>query len=343
MEKRIKYIDIVKGIGILLVINSHLPNGSSLVTRGVSFNVAAFFAATGALCQIKSNKKQVTIYSNVKRKASALLWPYFSLSLVYITFYGVVNLVSKQDPLAKFLARIFDTITFLGIGTLWFLPVLFIAQIIFELLIKVKKGNIFLFFILIFGPVLCQIATVYGVNSLEMLHNPVNAIITVFLESILGIGYIWLGFHITKIIETRKINDNLYLVIAAVSLGINWFVGPYLESDFHLARIGNFIIFILASFSGIVGCFCISVIFQKIKYISDFFTWVGRNSIIIMGTHLEYKIVNIAYIASISILRNASQGIKSIFMFLIIILVEWLIVTIVNKTRLRYIFYAPKK
>lgn len=176
----------------------------------------------------------------------------------------------------------------------------------------------------------------YGVNSLEMLHNPVNAIITVFLESILGIEYIWLGFYIAKFIETGKINEMLYLVIAAISLGINWLVGPYIESDFHLARIGNPLIFILASFSGIVGCFCISVILQKIKYISDFFIWVGRNSIIIMGTHLEYKIVNIAYIASISILRNASHGIKSLFMFIIVILIEWLIVTIVNKTRLRY-------
>lgn len=145
MENRIKYIDIVKGIGILLVINSHLPNGSSLVTRGVSFNVAAFFAAAGALCQIKSNKEQVTIYSNVKRKATALLWPYFSLSLVYISFYGAVNLILKQDPFAKFLARIYDTTTFLGIGTLWFLPVLFIAQIIFEQLIKVKKVIFFYF------------------------------------------------------------------------------------------------------------------------------------------------------------------------------------------------------
>lgn len=343
MEKRIKYIDIVKGIGMLLVINSHLPNGSSLVTRGVSFNVAAFFAAAGALYQIKSSKKQVTFYTNVKKKARALLWPYFILSLVYITFYGVVNLILKQDPLVKFLARTFDTIAFLGIGTLWFLPILFLAEIIFELLIKMKKGNLFLFLILIFGPMLCQIATVHGVNSLEMLYNPVNAIITVLLESILGIGYIWLGFHITKLIETRKINDNLYLVIAVVSLGINWLVGPYLKSDFHLARIGNFIIFILASFSGIVGCFCVSVIFQKIKYISDFLTWVGRNSIIIMGTHLEYKIVNVAYIASISILHNVSNRIKSLFMFLIIIFIEWLIVTIVNKTRLRYIFYAPKK
>ena len=139
-KERLNYLDVSKGIGILLVVLAHIYafnseiNRELLVTWIYSFHMPLFFIISGMLLKYKNeNDVKKVIISRIK----GLLIPYLFFSLLSIIVKIIINGFDKNMV-------IWDLIysaTGIGIDALWFLPALFIGEILFVLINKIIKNN----------------------------------------------------------------------------------------------------------------------------------------------------------------------------------------------------------
>lgn len=74
-RKRLEYIDIFKGMGILLMIMGHVGFGSRFDHFIHGFHMQIFFFISGFLSKSKS-AKEFSIFTFIKKRAYRLLLPY---------------------------------------------------------------------------------------------------------------------------------------------------------------------------------------------------------------------------------------------------------------------------
>ena len=83
MNKRVEWIDIAKGYGILFVIIGHLYlQDSFLTTQIYTFHMPLFFFLSGYVF----SAKKYNFNEFIKRKAKTILVPYFALGVCMIIF-----------------------------------------------------------------------------------------------------------------------------------------------------------------------------------------------------------------------------------------------------------------
>lgn len=92
-KKRIEWVDIAKGIAIVLVCLGH-RNVPGWLTKWIySFHMPAFFFLAGYTTRYSSYKGWVDF---LKRKTRGLIIPYLSLGLVYILIEFIWALLYKK-------------------------------------------------------------------------------------------------------------------------------------------------------------------------------------------------------------------------------------------------------
>lgn len=139
--KRFDYIDIVKGIGIILVICSHSMY-SDLMSVASSCFIPLFYVASG----------YVTSKVDLKRKAKRLLIPYIFFNAVILTLMWIIGL--RDITLVQFEGILYsryslyrldtvDNCVFMNIGNspLWFLTSMYLAFVWFYLLLQIKRNG----------------------------------------------------------------------------------------------------------------------------------------------------------------------------------------------------------
>ena len=101
-KKRVIYLDMAKGVGILLMIAGHLigalqgidnkPYFAPAYQFITSFHMPLFFILSGILLFLtgEENKEMGVI---VRRKARSLMLPYASFSLIYMVMKGKLTIV----------------------------------------------------------------------------------------------------------------------------------------------------------------------------------------------------------------------------------------------------------
>ena len=135
MKDRIEYIDIAKGIGILLVVIGHVVwgdnypmDGSTTICRFIySFHMPLFFIISG-LC-IKDTKRLSK--DTVARMARGYLIPYAVWSVVYIVAFEIIAIIKHEPSIVNIDNYLFaHAISNCGVAPLWFLLALFISELI---------------------------------------------------------------------------------------------------------------------------------------------------------------------------------------------------------------------
>lgn len=130
--KRLEYIDIAKGIGILLVVVFHCKIGdaSHLHNYVYSFHMPLFFLLAGLCFSTRYNFKDF-----VTKRTQRLLVPCFFFVIIHVTVGCVVH---YQNPYDAVLSKLPMHIP----GALWFLPVLFISEMLcFPLICKMGRSS----------------------------------------------------------------------------------------------------------------------------------------------------------------------------------------------------------
>ena len=112
---RNRTIDVAKGIAILMIIDVHLQSGAVFLV-GETFHVVTFFVISGII--IGSDKKKYekeTIYSFAVKKIKSLIYPYGTMSILFILFMVFISLLKDNSLFSdRVSSAVIKTVTFQG-------------------------------------------------------------------------------------------------------------------------------------------------------------------------------------------------------------------------------------
>ncbi len=258
MKERIEWIDIAKGIVIFLMVIGHTSIPEPVSKWIWSFHMPFFFFISGLLFnEVKYGKVKVLLESRVWQ----LLIPYVLMSLiVFIPLYFLEKTTLEE------------LITGWKGYPLWFVPVLFVAEITGTFTIKLCKGKSEGTFVgavamVIIGFLLCR----------SNWHYPYK------IESVpLATFYFILGWQLKYKVNTLHSNWILLLFTGIVHLLLSQYL-PKLDMCFN-----NFGTWFnpISSVLGIVLIMSIArytEIVKMPKIVKFFFLWAGQNTLCIMG------------------------------------------------------------
>lgn len=163
---RIEYIDIAKGIGIILVVFGHvirgdnypIPFAQQICYSIFSFHMPLFFIISG-LC-IKETKE--FNLPTVKKMVKAYLIPYVVWTVVFIVLFQF-EAVMKGTSILRFDNALFaHAISPCGLAPLWFLIALFFSEIITLSLKPFLNRTMVFIVLLVFLSMLTLVLSVWG-------------------------------------------------------------------------------------------------------------------------------------------------------------------------------------
>lgn len=133
VKTREPWVDIAKGIGIILVVVGHACCPELPHAIIYSFHMPLFFFLSGLFIS-RQCEKGFSIY--LKKNFKSLLLPYLYFNIFSIAFHYVMSMIFHKELLQ---GSVFDNIIGIFVGmrwgssyhhVLWFLPCLFFAKLI---------------------------------------------------------------------------------------------------------------------------------------------------------------------------------------------------------------------
>jgi len=325
MENRLKYIDIAKGIAIILVVLGHIDFGDNFVCNWIySFHMPIFFIISGFFI----TSKTINIKDNIIVESKKLLYPYFSFSILAL-LYLIIKFILGSIDFSVLSVAIIDTITLNGYSALWFLPTLFFSKILVNIIENSNISKKIYIFLILF------ICLQNYLGILDLLSFSILKSIYIFVNRIIiSMIFLKIGSILRKHLITKNMNFYFCILLIIVSLfvsQINGFV------DLHYLVLNNSLLYFLLAFVNSYIILSVSKNLENIK-ILDYF---GKNSLIIYGTHLTTPLIMIC--KKIVEFIGISEIIVFDFLVLIMMLaIEIIIIFLINKYFI-WLIKFPKK
>lgn len=252
MIKHIDYIDRTKGLLILLVIIGHTFISGFFHDLIYTFHMPAFFIISGVLMNYSSSLKK-PLRSVIFSKIYTLIIPYLFFEIIGIVYHFIAN-GTLQNPIGY----IYDIITMHCYNIVdWFLPTLFFAELLFIFLRKISNNYILISF---------------GILAI-LLSGILNFII--FNRILLAFAFICFGYYSHKVFAWN--NQIVFVLSIAVTIIVTLING---SSDINSWNYKYYPIFLIGAITGTY------FIIQLCKYFNFRLQYFGKNSLVIMGTHL---------------------------------------------------------
>ena len=239
-KARNRGIDILKGIGILFVFIGHMGSpygGGTIVAYAYSFHMPLFFLVAGYL---STNVSSYSIVEYTKKKAKALLIPY---ALIFLFSYLWTNTLYplsqglKVFPYPHTLTNFLKAFILSG-GylekiplnnfPLWFLPLMFIASLVFYFILQIKDKRILLSIAFIIS--LITIPLQNFVTGRPAWH--INVLPA-------AIFYMLIGYLFKKYTQDKAINKYSYIA-ATASLFLGYIIFSFIGSQGGIAHLSSY-------------------------------------------------------------------------------------------------------
>lgn len=261
MRERYKELDLMKGIGILLVYLGHSFNFPNFKWTKIlfflgntvySFHMPLFFFISGLL---SNTNKEINLEKFYKGKLKRLLIPYLFINAIdFFPRTLFPKLVNSEFGGVK-------EVLFYGTKISWFVYTLFIIFMFFPFLDKyiLKKDKYYLF-----GIFLVVINYLKVFNNIEMFS--LNKVVTYLLHFYLG--YIIKPFYKEKIKNGIGSKNLTFFIISIIFLSLSY--------RYHYLNYFNSVIF---SILGVLFVLNISLRMKEDTNIYKFFNFLGINSL----------------------------------------------------------------
>ena len=130
-KERVTYLDMAKGVGILLVILGHEADLPLAARQFVtSFHMPLFFILSGmAVCL--TGEKERPFSQILKRKSRSIMRPYFIFSVLCLIMEVFCAGVLKNVLWETVREHLWATVCLAGASVFWFLPALFFGELLF--------------------------------------------------------------------------------------------------------------------------------------------------------------------------------------------------------------------
>lgn len=274
--ERLKLFDILKAIGIILVIIGHTIKGNLIGNIICSFHMPLFFLVSGYFLKEKYPFP-------IKQLYRRLLKPYMVTCILLILFacatYFYFNKTINWDfPLKWILSALYGNgikneicnITLESVGPLWFLLALFWGTLIVQISLKYNKQCPALLTI-----ILCVIISLYFSTHKLLLPFSIR-------QGMLSAGYIYLGYIIKKYYPAIIVQSK----IAWIPLFIIWIMS--IKSGFLSILQGYAnpeLITLLGALCGTYFAYLLSIWLTKNKRATTIFCSIGKLTLLILCIH----------------------------------------------------------
>ena len=293
MSNRIQYIDIARGIGILLVVLGH--NDFALVSPFVyqviySFHMPLFFFLSGYFIN-----PSVGFWEFVRRRFHSLLKPFlFTIFMIYFVSVSFEKM-SFQTALFRITKSLYGTGYYLDWVQLWFLPHLFVvslyAYVFLFVLSKVNnrwwRWGILLATLAISIPLLKTFypffLQVFG-KDYELYGLPFS------LDLVLLSGFFFiLGSEIRQVTSEETFSSPILLAVTGIVLLLmNYFFAARIDLNTRLYE--SFLINTVESILGILFILALSrQIELRSESLASLFRYFGQISLIILIFHVPIQ------------------------------------------------------
>lgn len=273
--KRQNWIDVLKGIGIILVVFGHVYSKNPVSIWIYSFHMPLFFALSGFIFAAYSYNKKVSFKDYFIKKLKSLIVPFILFRMILVLYWLAVERHFRE----------------LDLGPIWFLPVLFAAEII-TYFINLKRNPAFNG---IFA-VIC-LAALYALKRLSFDNTAVGDWVMITLNGMCWYNFgILIGYAAAK--KPLALSKWAVLPAVIVLFCASIFLSQYNGMvSMYSSVFGNYFIYIAESIIGILFILLLcKFFFTKNKAIE----FLGKNTIIILATHEPIKRVILKLIEILS-------------------------------------------
>ena len=287
-DKRIRYLDVAKGIGILMVTFGHITELSNPVDDYMSlYKITLFYFISGYLLSYLNRYKETGYGKYFLGVCRHIGLPYvlFSIAAIGIRVFRAYVRMKPVEPLFEEL--LIRTVNLRGIATLWFLPTIFFSQII--IFIIAKNSNHILGKIAMASVFFWPAAALMYWNT----YTPELGVQSVAAKSLVAAWFMAAGFLYHKLIQDR-IDPRLRFVIGVLLTGFTFWLTRFSSNiDFNLMMYGDhpWAFFV----GGITGSLGLVMVLEALEhvYTSKLLEYCGKNSLIIMCAQRGLLFLNV--------------------------------------------------
>ncbi len=293
MPKRIEYLDIARGLGILLVVLGHNDFAalSPFFHQVIySFHIPLFFFLSGYFINTS-----LSIFEYSKKRFHAVLKPYlFTIVLIYFVSVSFEKM-GFQNALVRIAKALYGSIDYIDWAQLWFLPNLFIVSLYAFLFIWItnKLNNRWIRWSIL-------LATL--VASLPFLHVFYPFSLSVFgkayqlyglpfsLDLIFLSGFFFiLGNEIRQVTSEKTFTPILLLIGTGIGLILLNFLFPY-STDIAKRVYQSFFVNTVEAILGILFVLALSrQIELHTQRLASLFKYLGNITLIILLFHVPIQ------------------------------------------------------
>ncbi len=295
MTKRIEFVDLAKGICIMLVVLLHVfGDMSGMVIKIMSlFRMPLYFVLSGLF--FKTYDGFVPFF---KKKTNKLLIPFlfvYFFIVVPTTIFFDLKTGTKITWRSVFLDD--NGKLNLGIdGTIWFLLCLFFINIFFYVIFLLSKRDLIVIVIL---------SCICGITG--YLLNVYNQFLLVWMDSALtAMPFFMLGYilrkHSSVLNENFSRRDLLLFVVSFVMLLLVYYFNELCRTDVIGFARNEYNVHLLSLYLGGIAGTLFVLLFSKFFGHLPIISYIGRYSIVVLLTHLLFLFIirNVLYQARIS-------------------------------------------
>ena len=316
--ERIEYIDFLRGIGILLMVFSHIPFTDIFVHFVHAFHMPLFFFISGYLF----NEKCFT-WNAFKAKSRKFLIPYFIFSACgYCLWFIELKPDSFIDAITPLTSVFWNNTDGMPIaGALWFLTALLFCDTFYRVLYEKTGGKVIHIAVIL---LMC-----IGVFETKILPFRLPWAIG---SGCVGLGFYHLGVMMKKVIKKKSVfHLGQIVVLGIMGVLLAMYNGPV---NMRTGVYSNYLFFILSSVSLILCLWeTIKIIYEK-NFRCACIERIGRYSII--WVCVNEMVINI--LKSIVYKIELNEVVFTILITIMTMGICWGIQEIILKTPLRRIF-----
>lgn len=252
-QKRISWIDVVKGIGICLVVMGHVYRSNPVLIWIYSFHMPLFFILSGWLRE--SKKKQIEWKSFIQRKLESFIVPLLIFLLLTFLYW-----IAVESHFREF-----------EIGPMWFLPVLFFAEVVSEIIIdytneKLVRGGVLL------SGILLYICSKFIDASTVMAWIP---------RCLGALTYYLFGVAMAELIPVRSVKEKVSRYALVCIVGVSVVLSIILSQvngrvDLYFLIFGKRVLYFICAIAGSSFIYGVAILIGKCRSLE----FLGRYSII---------------------------------------------------------------
>ncbi len=331
-KSRYEYIDALKGVAILCITLLHFEEGVFPEWLNVwigRFMISAFYLVAGWLYGIRDT--HISPRELFRKRLRQLGWPYLWFTLLILAFDALWTLSGFMD-VKMVLRDVYKSIVLRGIGTLWFLPVLLFGEWLFCVVRNSRQKWITALFAL---AVTLGVSYIYNtiwcpLRDTDDLHRILDAPMHPVVWSLNAWPVIGLGFLLGRYIGPALMHPQRLLTGFAGVLLVAFSLLLTVAPPFHIFYINDILTNIVPS----LGLICIFVALGSGLF-TRFFSYWGRNSLILMCTHFSITEEILKVFDSRVLHHEAFSGQITLVYFAVTLLLTWMIIPVFNN-KLRF-------